>query len=447
MQFDAWKRYGYILAGLLAVSPAWAQDATPSDPDSWLVLYNLNHPDSVTWVNFYADQYGLPPENLLGIDTTTSERIGGSDALSVVQAEIIDPIQDHLATYPDLADRACGILLGYRMPGIYGSSPYGGPGGLSLANLLHDLSTTNKKSNPDSNGFADDLPPPVTKASLGPDRFVVGWLDAPTLEMAISLTLKAKVLSSNEYCLHEDEAVYADPYDSHLSPTSWRWLEDISDPVKGGNYDSFPEIPWVSFDADMDSTPMDAFRFGTHDVGNWNNGRLHAGPPGSRILAYNLNSWGATTVRSITSSNGRYVPSAIDAGYASAIGSTGEPGSLIAPYPWILLAALRDGRTLGEAMYLANPRDNWTWACVGDPLLKVGNWFGQDCVELSSGDLNCDGTIDKFDITPFIMVLYKLEKYQEKYDGCDWRTGDMNGDGIVDTTDISGFVTTLLSTQ
>ena len=435
-----WKCCGCVLACLVTAGSVSAQEATPSDPNSWLVLYNLNDADSITWANFYAGWYDIPAINLLGLDTTTAESISGTGAIDTVQAEIITPIREHLAVNPNLAARTCGILVGYRVPGIYGSSPYGGPGGLSTANLLQDLSTTAKQANPDCDGFASDIPPPVMKSTLGEDRFVVGWLDAPTVDTAVWMTLKAEVISSPEFCMPDDQYVYYDPCDPHLYPTWWRWLEDIADPVKGRNYDKYSEIPWMRFDADVDSTPRDVFRFGTHDVASWNDGRLHDGPAGARILAFNLNSWGATTVRSISSQGGRYVPNAIDAGYAAAIGSTGEPGSLISPYPWILLGVLRDGRTLAEAVYLANPNDNWTWVCVGDPLLKVGNWFGKPCIELSSGDLNCDGTTDGFDITPFVLALSARQEYETLYAGCDWRTGDMNGDGDLDGSDIEGFV-------
>lgn len=440
-----WKCCGCVLACSIAANPAFSQDATPSDPNSWVVLYNVNDANSVEWVNFYASRYDIPAINLLGLDTTTVERISGTGALDTVLAEIVTPIQDHLASNPDLAERACGILVGYRVPGIYGTTPYGGPGGLSIANLLQNLDTTAKQANPDCDGFASEIPPPLTKSALGEDRFVVGWMDAPNLETAKWMTLKAEVISSPLFCMPDDQYVYYDPCDPHLYPTWWRWLEDIADPVKGRNYDKYAELPWMLFDADVDAAPGDAFRFGTHDVDTWNDGRLHDGPAGARILAYNLNSWGATTLRGINSQNGRYVPNAIDAGYAAAIGSTGEPGSLIAPYPWILLGVLRDGRTLAEAMYLSNPNDNWTWACVGDPLLRVGNWFGEPCIELSSGDLNCDGGTDSFDIVPFVKALSSRADYLSQYEGCDWRTGDMNGDGVLDGNDIEGFINSITS--
>ena len=103
------------------------------------------------------------------------------------------------------------------------------------------------------------------------------------------------------------------------------------------------------------------------------------------------------TVRSFDAQGGRYVPNALAAGYAAAIGATGEPGSLIAPFPWVPLASLREGWTLGEVLYLAAPYDDWVWACVGDPLLSMPQWVQP------LGDMDCSGALDYFDINAFVM--------------------------------------------
>jgi hypothetical protein len=69
------------------------------------------------------------------------------------------------------------------------------------------------------------------------------------------------------------------------------------------------------------------------------------------------------------------VPNALAADYAAAIGATGEPICCVGPFPDTLMAALREGWTLGEAFYLANPYDDWMWIVVGDPLLTLPEWF------------------------------------------------------------------------
>jgi hypothetical protein len=52
-------------------------------------------------------------------------------------------------------------------------------------------------------------------------------------------------------------------------------------------------------------------------------------------------------------------------------------------------------------------------------------------------DANCDGSIDAFDIEPFINVLLGNP-------GCSSCTGDVNGDGVVDAFDIEPFIACLV---
>ncbi|MGD8451850.1 MAG: M14 family zinc carboxypeptidase [Phycisphaerae bacterium] len=60
------------------------------------------------------------------------------------------------------------------------------------------------------------------------------------------------------------------------------------------------------------------------------------------------------------------------------------------------------------------------------------------------GDLNCDGAVDNFDISPFILAVTNPTGYAEAYPTCDVNLADVNGDGSVDNFDISPFITLLL---
>jgi hypothetical protein len=55
------------------------------------------------------------------------------------------------------------------------------------------------------------------------------------------------------------------------------------------------------------------------------------------------------------------------------------------------------------------------------------------------GDLNCDGTINAFDIDPFVMALTNPTLYVSTYD-CELLNGDINCDGQVNAFDIDPFV-------
>ncbi len=60
-----------------------------------------------------------------------------------------------------------------------------------------------------------------------------------------------------------------------------------------------------------------------------------------------------------------------------------------------------------------------------------------------TGDVNCDGAVDFFDIDPFLLALFDPAAYAALYPGCN--NGDVNGDGGVDFFDIDPFLTCLFS--
>ncbi len=59
------------------------------------------------------------------------------------------------------------------------------------------------------------------------------------------------------------------------------------------------------------------------------------------------------------------------------------------------------------------------------------------------GDLNCDGTVDFFDIDAFVLALTDPDGYAVAYPDCDILLADCNGDGVVDFFDIDSFVALL----
>jgi len=56
------------------------------------------------------------------------------------------------------------------------------------------------------------------------------------------------------------------------------------------------------------------------------------------------------------------------------------------------------------------------------------------------GDLNCDGTVDGFDIQPFVLALTNPAGYGKAYPQCRAKLADVNFDGQVDGFDIQPFV-------
>lgn len=433
---------GLMIASLLGwVSCATGLRAELSDvpphqrtadlPDSWLVLYNTSSTDSIAWAAWYQAQWQIPDENMLGLAVTVNEHLPTLDS---VQGQIVRPVRELFAAQPDLEARVMGILLGYRMPGHYATPPAGGPGGFSISDALQDM-YDDSLSPSQQKGYNWDCPAMyglvlpsggrLTKATMAPRKYMTARIDTPTLDDAMMLTVAAEKISGGfEYC--NEQYLWYDYRDPIFPSGIWYWLQAaVSNPM-------FAEVPWREFDSDYEQSPNDALRFDAHDCDGWDDNRLFGQPAGLRVLAFNYNSWGATTVRSRTEENARFVPNALAAGYAAAIGSTGEPYCCQSPIPATLIASLREGWTLGEAFYLANPFNDWMWTLVGDPLLRMAHWFDDVPPQPAGvGDINGDGAVDGRDIAGFVGVWTGTVT-----DPAARAQADLNGDGVVDDTDL-----------
>jgi hypothetical protein len=100
-----------------------------------------------------------------------------------------------------------------------------------------------------------------------------------------------------------------------------------------------------------------------------------------------------------------------------------------------LISALSRDGTFGG--FDLAPGYRWQVAYVGgEVILTVGE---------RTGDLNCDGVVDFFDIDPFVTVLVDPAGYATAYPSCDPQQGDIDDDGFVNFFDIDPFVELLLS--
>lgn len=68
---------------------------------------------------------------------------------------------------------------------------------------------------------------------------------------------------------------------------------------------------------------------------------------------------------------------------------------------------------------------------------------GPDAPLRHTGDLNCDGEVNFFDIDPFVVALTGFAAYQDNQPGCNWYNADCNVDDHVDFFDIDPFVVLL----
>ena len=116
-----------------------------------------------------------------------------------------------------------------------------------------------------------------------------------------------------------------------------------------------------------------------------------------------------------------------------------------------------NGNDIDDAVDLANcVGDPWCDDCNGNGRLDWcdiddgtstdlnGTGIPDECEGL--GDLNCDGTLNNFDIDAFVLALTSaghatpFDDYYAVYPSCDPMRADINGDGAVNNFDIDPFV-------
>ncbi len=99
--------------------------------------------------------------------------------------------------------------------------------------------------------------------------------------------------------------------------------------------------------------------------------------------------------------------------------------------PWVLqnaVAISTDGRLI-----------------AGDGISPAGAeaWLARIPPVAATGDGNCDGRLDFFDIDAFVLALFAPADYRAAFPDCETATIDMNDDGGIDFFDIDPFVAAL----
>jgi hypothetical protein len=83
-------------------------------------------------------------------------------------------------------------------------------------------------------------------------------------------------------------------------------------------------------------------------------------------------------------------------------------------------------------------REGENWLPIGNETasaFRVDVW-----PEQATGDMNCDGEVNAFDIDPFVLALTDPDGYAAAWPNCNILNGDINGDGVVNAFDINPFV-------
>ncbi len=338
-----------------------AKSLYADDPTRWLVIYNTTDLESIAWAENYRQSRGVPFANLVGWSLSTSEVIDLTQWLS-----LYDSINDYLVNNR-LDNQVLGILIGYRVPGYVDLN---GSGFIeAVPALLHHTETT-----PLFNPLSKEGPPTrPTKTNLN-GFHLTARIDGPTLGDAQAMVLRSTALMDHGVGNGSSSTMWIDPYttpgsetDPHIaSMVSWasslnrmrtRLPLKVSAEINPQQEVQFNQIQDDGFFWGWSATTPSPGFFGT--------------PGGDRVFCLQLSTTASTGPSLRGAALGHWLDTAVDAGYAAVASSSRSYSTSAIPLIQPFFDALREGWTLSEAWFVANPVPGEGLFLTGDPLLTL----------------------------------------------------------------------------
>jgi hypothetical protein len=305
----------------------------PTAPQSWLVLFNPDNADSVTWVQWYRTQRSIPHRNLLPLS--------GLPASETLNSTEWSSVKDQVTTYIATNRLAiAGIIIGYRVPGLVTLAST-----VSLASLLAKPGASSlNESNP-----AYQVGVTGSRDWNATGRYLVGEINAFTLAEAQALTTSSKALSTVAAAGELIGTLNPQVDRLGMSATGWtlldNWIGTLAQQrlaIKRATWDATTHGHAI----ELTSATTGAFSI--------------TGQRKALIVTV-----GTSSASSLWTSS-TLMRSAVTAGYAYGMGQVTTAGNLPDPAP--MLAVLRRGGTWAEAVIASVPTLGSSWRCVGDPL-------------------------------------------------------------------------------
>jgi uncharacterized protein (TIGR03790 family) len=389
------------LLGLLAIV-AFAAAATGQvpifDPQSEgpqaVVVYNNQLAESRELATYYANQRGVPTNQVFGFDLPTDESISRRDFQELLQRPLLQALEsnqlltidralrpnDPSAKVTDARVRYLTLCFGVPLrilsePGLVESAQSKLPEQLRRNEAAVDSELAIWPANLQPATFTGPIANPVygrtNSADLRPENgvFIVGRLDGPTVTIARGLIDKAMIAETN--------GLWGRAYFDLRGSTNQnlqageRWLTIAADISRRVGYETVTDLRPETFSAEF---PMSHIAF----YAGWYEDQV-SGPftrpqvefmPGA--IAYHLHSFSAVSIRS---PHAYWVGPLLAQGATATLGNVAEPYLELTPDLSILWPSLI-GRafSFGEAALVAQPVLSWQTTVVGDPLYRP---FGQ----------------------------------------------------------------------
>jgi uncharacterized protein (TIGR03790 family) len=374
------KYFGSFLLALVLVIDARGEAPLAA---STIVLYNKAVADSVELAKFYAQQRGITPDHLIGLNCSTEEEISREE----YGATIADPLREifkqrhwwmlnESSNQPPVVTASAihfsaiikGIPLKVRSTAAYsGDQPRAGPiGSRNEASVDSELAVLALYSRQ----ISGETPNPYFQSFRPINDFenaallLVCRLDAPTAATVRGMIVDA--IATEKSGLWGRAYVDGGHNTSAGLEVGDQWLTEITGQLhKAGIPVVYDDTPALFPDA----YPMTdcALYYG------WYAGTV-AGPfnqPGFRFvrgaIAVHIHSFSASTLRDV---NANWVAPLISRGAAASLGSVYEPYLELTSHLDIFNDRLLHGFTFAESAYMSIRALSWMSVMVGDPLYR-----------------------------------------------------------------------------
>jgi len=350
----------------------------PITPDKTLVIYNSGEPASLDFMTQYIKIRRVPPANLYGIDTPTSDRY---QTYEDFKQNLLDVINNLI----DINNYTC-VLLGYRVPSgfIHNQRVYSCSSVISGRKIPFDGTPKRNTSYTTSNFLKFDL-----NLSKIPVCFSLD------VKNVIQMKILINKIKSNKDGVIINGSFYLDKYHTLSSYPNDEIYFDI--------VDAFDNTAKNKFNIDVRKTAKNrnsniepSFSLLVNDSIFWGWGDLIANEsyfsPTStnRVVFMSYDNRSMTSLRIESSDNACLA--AINRGYACVAGNIGDSAFLeselkindpydpystgalenhMVPNPYSFMDALYSGRTVGEAFLYSKPYLHDSFVMIGDPLLKA----------------------------------------------------------------------------
>ena len=371
------RRFGLLLIGIATVL-FWTRPAAAQSAENVAVVINTASPASQRIGEYYVKRRGIPPANVIRIQTATDETVNRA----VYGLTIEGPIAGALSR-ERLHDRVLYIVLTKGVPlRIAGTSGQDGTVASVDSELTllyrrmtgHTVLTRGRIDNPYFLGARPTAQArPFTHREH--DIFLVSRLDGFTVEDAMALVDRAETPS-------KDGRIVLDQRDALVNRTGDEWLEQASRRLTEEGYGDRQLLERTTKPA-RDITPvLGYYSWGSTDPANRvrrvgmgfapgaiaasfvsSDARTFQEPPATWVPNEdpNRSTWFGGASQSLTGD-------LIREGVTGVAGQVSEPYLQSVVRPEVLFPAYLAGFNLVESFYLALPHLSWQTVVIGDPL-------------------------------------------------------------------------------